>query len=951
MDYRILGPLEVSDDGRLVGLGGDKQRALLAILLVHANEVVSADRLIDDLWGESPPASALRTLQAYVSRLRKALDATGVVPAPSAGDPAAGSADGVLLTRGHGYLLRLAPGELDADRFRGLVEQGRDALAAGRPEEAAHILREGLALWRGPPLADFTYEAFAQAPIAQLEELHLGAVEELVEADLALGRDRELVGELRELVERHPLRERLRMHLMLALYRRGRQAEALEVYQEFRFGLSEQLGLDPGPRLQQLEAAILAGDPSLEPPAASRPPAEPTTSAPAGRRATLERPRRRLALGGLILIAVAAGATVLVSLGGGAARLSAITADSVGAINPASGAISAEVPVGSSPSGVAAGAGAVWVGSYNAGTVSRIDPATDAVDQTIQAGSTPSGIAAGAGAIWVANNFAGTVSRIDPTVNRVVQTITVGNGPSGVAVGDGSVWVTNSSDGTLSRIDAVTGTPVKPIALGGGATDVAVGLGAVWVSDTTNGRVLRIDPQSNQVTQPINVGTGPSAITAVDGSVWVANTLDGTVSRIDPQTNRVSAAIAVGNGPSAIAVDAGGVWVANEFGGTVVRIDPATDEVARTITTGNRPRGLAVSRGLLWVAAQDSAASHRGDTMTVLQNAPVGSSDPVAPGSLAVLLTLHMTNDGLTSYEQVGGTDGARLVPDLAISLPTPTDGGRTYTFRLRPGIRYSDGTPVRPKDFRRAIERNLALGPRAQSIAGPNYTYYEGVLGGAQCLARPAHCDLSRGIVTDDKANTVTFRLVKPDPEFPARLAVWSAVAVPSGTPNQNIGTHPLPATGPYEILSNTPRQVTLVRNPYFREWSHAAQPDGYPDRIVWRTGASPAAAVTAVEHAKANFALDPPPADRLGEVQTRFAGQLHVNPNDVTILMGLNTRVAPFNDPRVRRALNYAIDRARLASLLGQESHPTCQLLPPYIPGYQPYCPFTLNPNPEGT
>jgi WD40 repeat protein/DNA-binding SARP family transcriptional activator len=264
MDYRILGPLEVSDDGRRVGLGGDKQRALLAILLLHANEVVSSDRLIDDLWRESPPPSAVRTLQAYVSRLRKALGANGAASVAPGGNGSAGSANGALLTRGHGYLLRVAPGDLDLDRFGELVDQGRAALAGGEPGEAARSLREALGLWRGPPLADFAYEPFAQAAIAQLEELQLGAVEERIEADLAVGRDQELVGELRDLVERHPLRERLRGQLMLALYRSGRQAEALEVNQEFRRALSQQLGLDPGQGLQQLEAAILARDPLVD---------------------------------------------------------------------------------------------------------------------------------------------------------------------------------------------------------------------------------------------------------------------------------------------------------------------------------------------------------------------------------------------------------------------------------------------------------------------------------------------------------------------------------------------------------------------------------------------------------------------------------------------------------------------------------------------------------------
>jgi peptide/nickel transport system substrate-binding protein len=257
----------------------------------------------------------------------------------------------------------------------------------------------------------------------------------------------------------------------------------------------------------------------------------------------------------------------------------------------------------------------------------------------------------------------------------------------------------------------------------------------------------------------------------------------------------------------------------------------------------------------------------------------------------------------------------------------------------------------VRPEDFRRAIERNLVIHPGASSISGTNYTYYQDIVGGAECLGRPAHCDLSRGIVTDDEANTVTFHLVRPDPEFLARLAVWSAVAVPRGTPNHNIGTHPLPATGPYEIVSNTSRQVTLTRNPYFREWSHAAQPDGYADRIVWRTGASADAAVTAVERATADYTLDPPPQHRLDEVKTRYASQLNVYPSDMTVQLGLNTRVAPFNDLRVRRALNYAVDRAELARRFGRESRPTCQMLPPYIPGYRPYCPYTLRPNKAGT
>lgn len=324
-----------------------------------------------------------------------------------------------MATRRHGYLLRVDPGELDLDRFRQLVERGRAALAAEKPEKAAEVLREALALWRGPPLADFTYDAFAQAPVTQLEELQLSAVEERVEADLALGRHQELVSELGALVERNPLRERLRGQLMLALYRCGRQAEALEVYQEFRQALSRELGLDPGPGLRQLELAILARDPSLEPPSGNGAALGAAVDVLAPQRPALTRNRLRLAAFGLGLVALAIAGALLALTGGGARpRLSGIAADSVGAISPARGAIAAVVPVGTSPSGVAAGDRAIWVSNYNENTVSRIDLATRAVVETIPAGSTPSGIAVGAGGVWVTNNFAGRCRGSTPASTR-----------------------------------------------------------------------------------------------------------------------------------------------------------------------------------------------------------------------------------------------------------------------------------------------------------------------------------------------------------------------------------------------------------------------------------------------------------------------------------------------------------------------------------------------------
>ena len=264
MDYRILGPLEAFDGERRLSLGGARQRAVLALMILHENEVVSRDVIVDALWGEEPPATAAKVLQNCVSALRKELP---------------GGTE-TLLTRGAGYELRIAPGELDRDRFERLLAEGRAALAAGDHSDAGEQLRKAVALWRGAPLSDFTYERFAQEEITRLEELHIAALEDRIEADLALGRHVELVPELEALVGKHPLRERLRWQLMLALYRAGRQAESLETYRAARRTLLAELGIEPGRALHELERAILEHDPTLDAPV----PARAATTAASGAR-------------------------------------------------------------------------------------------------------------------------------------------------------------------------------------------------------------------------------------------------------------------------------------------------------------------------------------------------------------------------------------------------------------------------------------------------------------------------------------------------------------------------------------------------------------------------------------------------------------------------------------------------------------------------------------------
>jgi DNA-binding SARP family transcriptional activator len=253
MEFRILGPLEVSRDGRALSLGGGRQRALLTVLLLNANKVVGSDRLIDALWGERPPETAANVLQVYVSQLRKVLE-----PHRRRGDKPT-----VLATSGSGYVLRIENGELDLRRFERLADDGRKALAAGDADLAAGLLTEALALWRGPALSDIGPDSFARADVDRLAELRLAALEDRIEADLERGRHALLVGELETLITEHPMRERLRAQLMLALYRAGRQAEALQLYRETRQTLVDELGIEPGPTLRNLEQSILSQDPGL----------------------------------------------------------------------------------------------------------------------------------------------------------------------------------------------------------------------------------------------------------------------------------------------------------------------------------------------------------------------------------------------------------------------------------------------------------------------------------------------------------------------------------------------------------------------------------------------------------------------------------------------------------------------------------------------------------------
>ena len=334
-----------------------------------------------------------------------------------------------------------------------------------------------------------------------------------------------------------------------------------------------------------------------------------------------------------------------------------------------------------------------------------------------------------------------------------------------------------------------------------------------------------------------------------------------------------------------------------------------------------------------------AAASHKGGTFTILANSSFGVADPAQNYTLEEWQLLINTHDGLTQFKRVGGTEGTKIVPDLATALPTPTDGGKTYVFHIRSGIKFSNGTTMKPSDFVRTFERQF-------TVPGPT-SFYSGIVGADKCTAKK--CDLSKGVVADDSAMTLTIHLTAPDTEFFDKIALPFAYVVPGNTSFKLTGNNVPPGTGPYMWQSYNPNKAAvLVRNPYFKLWSKDAQPEGYPDKIIEKYGLPISEEVTQVQNGQADevFDGDVIPSDRLAELNgAQFKDQVHVNPLTADWYFALNTKTAPFNNLKARQAINFAADRNAYVKIAGGPSLgvPTCQILPPNFPGYKPYCPYT--------
>ena len=609
VEFSVLGPLEIRVGGRLASTGGTRQRALLAVLLLHANELVSTERLIDEVWGDDPPPTAHKMVQVFISRLRAAIESDR-------------KKNTTLLTRPPGYLLAVRPEALDLARFQALVGEARSIIELD-PSRAAVSLRSALALWRGAPLSDLALEPFAQLAIPRLEELHLAALEDRIRADLAIGLGGDGVGELRDLVAANPLRERFQAQLMLALYRAGRQAEALEVYGRARATLVHELGIEPGPELQRLQGAVLRQEAWLDAPGGGTLSGPPPTSAelnadsrqetltgspPIRRRLALRWPEGRRLVLVTVAFAVVAGLSVALVVAANSKRsVTNIGAnpipDSVVVVDPASETLAEDLPVGAAPGPIAVGDGSAWIGNVEDHTLTRIDLQSGKTLKTLGLASAPTSLGTSAGLVWIGNGFAGTLSRVLTAYDQLSAPFFPGPAETGIltfAAMPNDLWV-GLPDQTLLRLDPQSLRPRSTFHLPGRPRAFAVTADAAWFIDFRDTAVTRFDFASGDATAIVMPDGTAIAITSGYGAIWVSTSGPNQLLRIDPESGRTVSTIPLGFSPTAMVADGGAVWVVGGPTGTLARVDPNGQSLVTTIVIGRPIGGIAIANGRIWL--------------------------------------------------------------------------------------------------------------------------------------------------------------------------------------------------------------------------------------------------------------------------------------------------------------------------------------------------------------
>ena len=933
LTFRILGPLEALVDGRRVDLSSRRERALLGVLLLRFGEVVSVEALVDSVWGEQAPASARHMVHEYVSRLRGVL-----------GDAS------VIVTRAPGYTVQRDACDLDAARFAELLRTARSGVAA-ELDEALKAFDEALGLWRGDALADVALEGEARSAAARLDDERRAARAERVDVALALGRHNELIPDLEREIAAEPLDEQVLGQLMLALYRNGRQADALERYRDGRQTLVEDFGIEPGAELRALEQAILRHDPALAPPLTSETFAE-NGGAPAD--SPPRAPRRRTGLAAAAAVVLIAGVATIAVVAARKAphRVAPIRGDAIAVVDAAHARLVGSVSLGSPPGAIAYGAGSVWVSFPDSRSVARISPGSRRVAASIPLGVAAQSLAVAGSALWAVGSGSTdpylTLERINPTfgtvsIERRLPVVVIGD--TGSLSGRGEILLVAPRTGLLTRVDAGSGRTLWQRDPNAAPSAAALGFGSSWLAYREANLVVRVD-SSGAITQ-IPVGRGPSAIAVGKRAVWVANALDGTVKSIDPATSAVITTIPVGSTPTAIATDGDSVWVASGGDGTLVQIDDRSNKVTASVEIGGSPQALAVGGGKVWASVQTPApAQPSGGTAVVGVPSYVTSLDPAVRFDIGSQV-VYATCASLLTYPDEPGAGGLRLVPDAARSLPTVSKDGRSYTFTIRPGMRFSppSNQPVTAQTFKHTIERSVD--PRMK--APPGQMFLDDVVGAPAYMAGKARH--IAGI--EAQGDRLTIHLTERAPDLPARLAISLFCPVPTDTPNRPV-SGAIPSAGPYFVASATPgRSFVLFRNPnYHGNRLHRLQ------RIEIIVGASHP--VAQIEASKLDYLIGGVPVgesarlERLYGAHSAAAGRgrqrFFANRTLSVDYLDLNTRRPLFASERMRRAASYAVDRNALAATGGSfttAAAPAQMNLPPGMPGYRDADPYPLVPD----
>ena len=613
------------------------------------------------------------------------------------------------------------------------------------------------------------------------------------------------------------------------------------------------------------------------------------------------------------------------------------------------------MPTGVAPTDVSRGGGFIWVANTGDDTATQVDPELRTVLGTTSPPASVAGLAAGAGAVWMAASRGEELVRFDPSLGAS-RSIRLAGAPdpfpiyalSPVAVGYGAAWVVRAGR-SIARVDADRDVVVARIPVGNGPSAIAAGSGAVWVTDDVDNTVTRIDPRANVVTATTPVGQGPAAVAAGEGAVWIANTREDTVARLDPSSGAVTATIPVDGRPTGVATGEGAVWVASSLSGTVSRIDPESNQVEATVDVGQAPQGVAVANGLVWVSVQAEPAAPEApagelpaDTAQLLLPSDPGPTDPALDNYVASHVP-YATCAKLYNYPDRPFPEGADLRPEVANGPPVISDDGKTYTFELRSGYRFSppSDAPVTAAAFERAIER--VLSPRMNAYGRKLLRDIVGAKAyGAGRTRRLA------GVSAHGQ--TLVIRLTRPVPDLAERLGDDYFCAVPPETPIDPEGIDELPSAGPYYVASrNAEKSLVLRENP-----NYAGPRPHELAEIRLTFGVSTERGVADVEDGRADY-VDLHPDLEAGvtmsterrlealygprsEAAEAGRQQLFTQPLPSVFSFIFNTRRGPFLDASLRQAVNYAIDRRALSRDvgLGPPGRPTDQYIPPGIPGY---------------